>query len=475
MLDGNLIPRPTLTQIAAHRETALARFAAALTLLTDANAAVCDAYQALRLAAPTGTSRFLSTLRADESAFLTSLKLPDAAAYQENARKLVDSTIWSYLVTAGELERVMDATAKSDLHEQLFTNPPAATVDTMAATLETLAAQSGTIFRRGIATVFSNLDKRFRSHDGWSIGSRIILSRAFDDSGSWNDYGARTRIRDTVADVERVFLVLDGKAPTPSYAGLVGKIDDGRRQGRRASQFEVETDYIRARVFHNGNLHLWFLRPDLVVRVNQLIGDYYGNPIPEERAPDFTAEILRPKTGLAKSFGFYPTPPDAADHLISMINYRRRSDAPFLLLEPSAGTGNLACRAVANGATVDCVEYQADLAEGLRASGQYRTVTTGDFLALHPNPIYDAVAMNPPFDHERDIDHVLHALAFLKAGGQLAAIMSAGTEYRATKKSEAFRKIVEAHDASYTSLPAGSFAAVGTNVNTIILTLTKRG
>ena len=45
-----------------------------------------------------------------------------------------------------------------------------------------------------------------------------------------------------------------------------------------------------------------------------------------------------------------------------------------------------------------------------------------------------------PFDLERDIDHVTHALKFLKSDGYLTAIMSAGTEFRETKKAKAFRR-----------------------------------
>ena len=84
------------------------------------------------------------------------------------------------------------------------------------------------------------------------------------------------------------------------------------------------------------------------------------------------------------------------------------------------------------------------------------------------------VAMNPPFDRERDIDHVMHALTFLKPGGVLTAIMSAGTEFRETRKSKAFRALMAEMGAEWSDLPAGSFSSVGTNVNTIILTV-KRG
>ena len=45
------------------------------------------------------------------------------------------------------------------------------------------------------------------------MGSRIILTNVFDDWGGWNYH---TRMEDTMADIERVFAVLDGnKIPDP--------------------------------------------------------------------------------------------------------------------------------------------------------------------------------------------------------------------------------------------------------------------
>src|SRR3546814_6190245 len=77
------------------------------------------------------------------------------------------------------------------------------------------------IYLRGIANSFSALDRRFRSHDGFKIGSRLIIERALNDSRSyWTDYNRR----DTLRDVERVFRALDGQGPCPetmSIANLV--------------------------------------------------------------------------------------------------------------------------------------------------------------------------------------------------------------------------------------------------------------
>ena len=148
-------------------------------------------------------------------------------------------------------------------------------------------------------------------------------------------------------------------------------------------------------------------------------------------------------------------------------------------LEPSAGEGALAYRMAGKGHLVDCIEYQPALASKLIATGLYNSVRCCDFLAVKPptdpEMLYDKVVMNPPFDSQRDIDHVVHAWKFLKPGGKLVAIMIAGTEFRDTVKANAFRAFVEQHNGKFRDLPAGSFASVGTYVNTIILEIYKDG
>lgn len=47
--------------------------------------------------------------------------------------------------------------------------------------------------------------------------------------------------------------------------------------------------------------------------------------------------------------------------------------------------------------------------------------------------------------------------------------MSAGIEFRETKKAAAFRKLIEARGGWMVDLPPGSFADVGTQVNTVLV------
>src|SRR3546814_3255444 len=95
-----------------------------------------------------------------------------------------------------------------------------------------------------------------------------------------------------------------------------------------------------------------------------------------------------------------------------------------------------------------------------------------DFLALNPDLIgsFDRIIMNPPFDRGRDIDHVNHAIEFLAPGGILVAIMSAGTEFKSDAKAAAFHAKIERYRARFRDLDPGSFASVGTMVNTVVLT-----
>ncbi|MGV8950102.1 MAG: DUF4942 domain-containing protein [Cypionkella sp.] len=502
-----IIPRQTVEDIVAVRHQALALYETAFTALNEANAAVSEAHMMASRAHP-GTNNFNYGQSEEEKAFHGAISLPDRDRWLRTARRLLDCNIWAYVIERTELERLMDHEARKQLRKQMAYIParydhrsgelinqdeidkglPEPTVDNIIATIENLMGDSEAIAKRGIANTFSKLDRRFRSHDGFKVGNRIILTYLVSDYGTLN-YG---RVQDQLYDVERVFYMLDGKLNPPSHGGIIGIIQNERRMLCEGCQSEHESEYIKVRIFKNGNGHLWFQRPDLVERVNKLLADWYGEVIGDEMR-DYEADPLKQaKTTPAKRYGFYPTPSAASQEVLgALITHRSPDEPPLLILEPSAGTGNLArpLTIKRNETTgwgadrqeysyqnrVDCVELQGALAADLADEGIYRRVLTHDFLALKPDQtgLYDRVIMNPPFDRERDIDHVMHALEFLKPGGQLVSIMSAGTEFRETKKSTAFRALMTTMKAKWKDLPPGSFSEVGTNVNTLYVSVWK--
>jgi predicted RNA methylase len=467
------MPRATVEEIVHRRNRAIELYSAAFETLNQAESALKAARETASQSTH-GVNRYNYSSKREREDFIGRIDLPTRESFMTTARRLTDTDAWAHIIEITDLERLMDKKAKDEFQQQLMTEPPEATIDNIFATLEQFAADAGTIFKRGIAECFSNLDRRFRSHDGWKIGSRVILDHAFDGFGSWSFHRNH---RDTMVDIERTFCVMDGAKQPTNYGGAIGAaIETARGRGFGARQTEAETEYFLIRIFKNGNAHIWFKRDDLLEKINKLLGDYYGNPLPEERAPDADTGLNNPKTELAKNFGFYPTPDAAADRVIDLAPlYHREGDPRITVLEPSAGTGNLAQRCAAKGAIVDCIEIHGERAHQLRQSGRYRRVMQCDFLSVQPSDLYDCVVMNPPFDRERDIDHVMHAMKFLKAKGTLLAIMSAGTEFRETKKSIAFREVVSGKNGRFYDLPQRSFSSVGTNCNTVILEIKHKG
>jgi len=508
---SDLVPRQSVEHIVRCRDEALRLYDVAFDQIAAAHAAVMAAHNMARQAAPRSSGNY-SYDRTDEiKAFYSAVALPDGERYRRVARRLTDIACWDHIVQMTDLERLMDAEAKQKLREQMRYVPdrvdrdgqlinadeiakglPPISLDTIYATLDQFRRDAGMIWRRGIANAFSKLDRRFKSHDGFKIGGRIIVTRMFNDSGrlEWGDR------RDTLVDVERVFAILDGQTES-SFQSTLYMLERERGGSWNPRQSTHENDFFRVRCFMNGNAHLWFTRDDLVEKVNKLLAEHYGETIGDgQTAEDDPLENR--KVTPAKRFGFFPTPPDAADLLFSgrwhrgIVTFQPAKSPRLRILEPSAGTGNLARRCVTRpddlagwrrsnvdeyrfDNAVDCVEIQPELAAGLEAEGIYNRVIRADFLSLSPGEIrpYDLIVMNPPFDRERDIDHVTHALKFLAPGGSLHAIMSAGTELRETRKAVAFRALAEKHKAEWEELPAGSFAETGTYVNTIIVRMRR--
>ncbi|ESW92669.1 SAM-dependent methyltransferase [Mesorhizobium sp. C280B] len=180
-----------------------------------------------------------------------------------------------------------------------------------------------------------------------------------------------------------------------------------------------------------------------------------------------TGEFRRVK----QDFGQFDTPPDVVARVIELAAV----EPGMWVYEPNAGIGNLVAGAAAKGATVwgneiDPKRHAACVTRHFASFGA-GGLTMLDFLAIDPGPEpgFDRVVMNPPFAKQADIDHVAHALKFVKPGGRLVAIMSASVTFRSNRKTTDFRDMVEAKGAHWEALPEGAFASSGTNVNAVVL------
>lgn len=183
---------------------------------------------------------------------------------------------------------------------------------------------------------------------------------------------------------------------------------------------------------------------------------------------------------------FYTPPTQAA------LAAKRAEIAPGQdVLEPSAGGGSLIAAALTYGPrNVMAVELDANACIRLRkefALIPSVRVTEGDFLQLVPATgmgrtpanalvLHDRVVMNPPFADGQEVEHIRHAFRFLKPGGRLVSIASAGLQTRTDRRYEEFRDWLtrNTEDRAFEKLDPKAFRQSGTDVQAIMLSCRYR-
>jgi len=161
----------------------------------------------------------------------------------------------------------------------------------------------------------------------------------------------------------------------------------------------------------------------------------------------------------------FPTPPDLADRMVALADIRQDNH----VLEPSAGTGNIAAAIRRAGFDCQCIEINWSLAELLRKRGY--SVNCADFLKTGGQ--FDRIVMNPPFENLQDVDHARHAFDLLRPGGRIVVIASESAFFRQTAKAVAFRAWLDGLGAEVERLPAGTFASSRTQVAARLVIIDK--
>lgn len=182
----------------------------------------------------------------------------------------------------------------------------------------------------------------------------------------------------------------------------------------------------------------------------------------DEMRPRFDRLRDRHTNGAApvavSAYQLFQTPPAIAERLVALLDLKPGSR----VLEPSAGLGRILDALPKDCQTV-AVEMAADCAKELFKREDI-TLKQRDFLTLGRADLgtFDAVGMNPPFHMRADIEHIRHALKFLKPGGRLAAICM-DTPHR--------EKALRSMSATWETLPPGTFRSEGTGVGCILLSI----
>lgn len=262
MIPGtDLVRRDSIEELIGHRERALQLYRQALDTLKAAGEAHSRA-----CGGGTCTSQdFLRDLQ---------YRSNDGARFDESVRTGVDRDMWRHFINATPLGSLMDKEERNRFEDALKKDVPAATADTVFATMQRLASDANMIFRRGLVNAFRGFCGDYHSHDGFKIGDRFVVECLIQGGRKWPSV---SHYRDaSVADIDRCMHVLDGKQAPTYQQGVLAAI----RTGIAAKAGEVKSDYFKVRLFYgNGNAHFYPLRQDLVRQANRLIAAHCGETL----------------------------------------------------------------------------------------------------------------------------------------------------------------------------------------------------
>jgi len=174
--------------------------------------------------------------------------------------------------------------------------------------------------------------------------------------------------------------------------------------------------------------------------------------------------------------GYFFTPLGVVDVMIRLAKLGSNQS----ILEPSAGQGHIADRILAKTDQLPAdICICETLPENIRILEEKGYVVNGDFFAFSDeckkhDILFDRIVMNPPFERQADINHVLKAYELLNHGGILVTIMSAGVTFRKNKKTTMFWGHLRSQCTHLVHLPDDAFKESGTSVHTIVLRLEKQ-
>jgi len=166
---------------------------------------------------------------------------------------------------------------------------------------------------------------------------------------------------------------------------------------------------------------------------------------------------------------FYPTPQKIADKMISKIK-----QPPKFVCDPSGGKGDLleACRRAWNYRDVKyyCIEKEPDLQRILIDKGFQ--LLDSDFLTYSGSMQFNAIIMNPPFDH--GVDHLLKAWNIMY-NGQIICLLNEETYNNPhTKERQLLKNIIDEHGEVEHLGACFDKAERTTGVNVIMVSLEKK-
>jgi len=390
---------------------------------------------------------------------------------KQEVEKALRESAWRAAFDLLHGEMLLSADQRAQFETGLA-DPPEFNMANIRATFGDAVANPRESVLRGLAEAFSRLDKAFKSHEAVKIGVKGLPKRVIVRNvlGRWGTgYGAGY-----IWDAVKSLCVVSGE-PVPREADILFQLQKApygkavklmnAQPGENADPKQILD--LSVKVFLNGNGHLIF-GPESLRLANQALAEWYGEVLPD--AWDRPAKPARNAKDLIKNLQFYPTPPEIADRILhdEYLPHGAR------VLDPSAGEGALLDAARRKWPNVKTFGIEVHPGRVKAAWEKGHMVAQDDFLSDTRLDVqrFDLVLMNPPFSGMHWLRHIRKAWGLVDEGGMLISILPASA---VIDHMEELAKAVDRPEGRvrYADLPIGAFRESGTNINTVVVKVTK--
>lgn len=187
------------------------------------------------------------------------------------AMRQIHKHAWRGIIERMGIRQLLSVERREKLDEQLSTGKGLPEVSE-AAILEMLEATAGNIetyMEEAVLEVFEYLrprNSKLKTNSEFEIGKRVILHWAVEPEYFGNGFRIRHHRDSMFTALDNVFQRLDGQGVVKTHHGPLYNAIQESKDGIG------QTEYFKFRACKNGNLHLEFLRTDLVKRLNQVAG-----------------------------------------------------------------------------------------------------------------------------------------------------------------------------------------------------------
>jgi hypothetical protein len=188
----------------------------------------------------------------------------------DEINKVIKKDAWRIIVEKMELRRLLSIQRRDELDKQIHDGElPDLTEANVMALFETSAANVQNYVEEAIKEVFEWLQPcngKYKTNSEYDLGKRVVMSYMVEKGYNRGKYRVNYRREKYLTALDSVFLAMDGKGTIKGYGGDLFQAIADSQDGTGSTQ------YFKFRAYQNGNLHIEFLRPDLVARLNAVAG-----------------------------------------------------------------------------------------------------------------------------------------------------------------------------------------------------------